>query len=178
MDEIIRQAIERVARGLLIKTVLVGKAVNVTDTQCDVEIEGAPTKTDVVLNAIEGTLDSFVTVVPKEASTVLIGVIENRKTDAFVICCSEVEKVIMKCGDAEYEFRDGLVASKVNDTVHKMTGSAHEIKTKDESLKKLLEDLLDELLMLTVTTSAGPSGTPINSPQLTNIKNRIPKLLS
>jgi len=178
MEEIIRQAIERVAQKVLINAVVVGTAKNVTDTQCDVIREGAPELLDVTLNAIEGNLPSYTTIVPKEGSVVLAGVIENRKREAFIVCCSEVEKVIWKCGNATYEFKDASVIKKVGDTVHAMTPNAHEIKTGKENLKAVLEDLIDEILKITVPTSAGPSGTPINAAAITAVKTRIPNLLS
>lgn len=45
-----------------------------------------------------------------------------------------------------------------------------------ESIKAILEDLLDAITQLTVTTGVGPSGTPINALDFTNIKTRINQL--
>lgn len=47
------------------------------------------------------------------------------------------------------------------------------IKKGGESLKKLISDLIDEINKITVTTYAGPSGTPINATLLTAIKTRL-----
>lgn len=162
MDEIIRQAIERVAKGLVVKTVLVGTAINVTDTQCDVNIEGAPAKTDVVLNAIEGTLDSYVTVVPEEGSIVLIGVIENRKTDAFVISCSKVKKVIGKIGTCQFVIDE----------------NGYQISRGGENLKQLMLDLVQANLNATYTNGGGTTFQTNNYLEFQNIQSRIPNLLT
>lgn len=45
-----------------------------------------------------------------------------------------------------------------------------------ESIKVILDDLLDAIAQLTVTTGMGPSGTPINALDFTNIKTRINQL--
>ena len=52
-----------------------------------------------------------------------------------------------------------------------------EIKSSQESLKSILEDLISAIEKVTVTTAMGPSGTPINIAEFTAIKNRIPNLL-
>lgn len=46
-----------------------------------------------------------------------------------------------------------------------------------KSLKSKLEELIDEIGKITVTTPVGPSGAPINLPQLTLIKTNLTELL-
>lgn len=45
-----------------------------------------------------------------------------------------------------------------------------------ESIKKLLDDLIDAITQITVPTGVGPSGTPINALNFTEIKTRINQL--
>ncbi len=115
------QAVEQATKKLLeryqVKGVVSGTAVNVRDTLCDVERENAPTLYDVRLNAIDNDLQSFVTVVPKDKSNVLVAVIENLKTEAVVVRCSEVQKVLLKIGtntvvmdDDGFIFNDGNIS--------------------------------------------------------------------
>lgn len=86
-----------------------GKCKNVTDAKCDVEREGdLPELPDVWLNAAKET-DNYVTIVPKESSGVLIGLMDGQRAEAFVIRCSEVEKVIWKIGTSTLEFKDGAI---------------------------------------------------------------------
>jgi len=47
-----------------------------------------------------------------------------------------------------------------------------------EKLKKFLEELIDEILKLTVPTGVGPSGTVINFSQFQLIKNKLNSILS
>lgn len=46
-----------------------------------------------------------------------------------------------------------------------------------KSLKSKLEELIDEIGKITVTTPVGPSGPPINVPQLSTIKGKLAELL-
>lgn len=51
------------------------------------------------------------------------------------------------------------------------------LKRGSESLKKIISDLLDSILQMTVTTGVGPSGTPINFAQFEQLKSRLNNLL-
>lgn len=87
----------------------------------------------------------------------------------------------------QIKFDDGLIINydrsgkvlnyKLGNTELNMTEDGFTIKRSTESLKKILEDLFDAILQLTVTTPMGPSGTPINAVTFTQIKQRIPNLL-
>lgn len=46
-----------------------------------------------------------------------------------------------------------------------------------ENLHDILSDLINAINMITVPTSAGPSGTPINAATFTKIANRLQKIL-
>ncbi len=99
LEQIIEQAILKHSRKLVIKQVLSGVAQNVGETTCEVIRDDSPTLYDVRLNAVEGGLNSNFTVYPVEGSPVLVAIIENMKTEAVIIRCSEVEKVTIKTGD-------------------------------------------------------------------------------
>lgn len=51
------------------------------------------------------------------------------------------------------------------------------IAVRGKSLKSKLEELIDEIGKITVTTPVGPSGPPINLPQLIDIKEKLNELL-
>lgn len=117
VEQAMKMAIGAIAGKHQLKGVVSGVAVNVRDTLCDVEREGAPTIYDVRLNAIDDDLQSYVTIVPKEKSNVLVAVIENLKTEAVVVRCSEVQKVLIKVGantavmnDDGLVFNDGKIS--------------------------------------------------------------------
>ena len=65
----------------------------------------------------------------------------------------------------------------IGDTKLTITANGYKITRGTESLTAILNDLFDQILALTVSTSSGPSGTPINAINFTAIKNRIPNLL-
>lgn len=98
-EDVFRQAIQQEAKKGLVKTIGWGTASKVTDTTCTVDREDAPILYGVLLNAIDYDLQSFVTIYPAEGSSVLVGIVENLKTEAVVLKCSEVEKVKLKIGE-------------------------------------------------------------------------------
>jgi hypothetical protein len=98
LEQAIQSAISAQADRRQIKQILSGTAMNVGETACDVLREDAPVVYGVRLNAIDDELESFVTIYPAEKSRVLIGIVENLKTEAVVLRCSEVEKVKLKVG--------------------------------------------------------------------------------
>jgi exosome complex RNA-binding protein Csl4 len=99
LEQAIQSAIQSQADRRQIRQIISGTARNVGETACDVEREDAPVIYGVRLNAIDDNLESFVTVYPKEGSFVLAGIVENLKTEAVVLRCSEVEKVKLKIGE-------------------------------------------------------------------------------
>lgn len=116
MDNELIELIKAVAKNNQVTAVVIGRAINVTDTLCNVERDGAPELIDVRLNALEEAQDNYTTIVPEEGSYVLAGVIENDRKEAFVALCSKPEKVIWKIGDHKFEysaagavFNDGTV---------------------------------------------------------------------
>lgn len=141
VEQAISEAVRVVSGKHQIKGVVSGTAVNVRDTLCDVEREGAPTIYDVRLNAIDDDLQSFVTVVPKEKSNVLVAVIECLKTEAVVVRCSEVQKVLLKIGantvvmdDDGFVFNDGKIAGlaklpKLIEWMQKVYSDLQNVKT-------------------------------------------------
>lgn len=56
--------------------------------------------------------------------------------------------------------------------------NANEPAALGETLKGLLEELIDGINAMTVPTPVGPSGTPINSATFTSIKTRLETILS
>lgn len=96
---------------------------------------------------------------------------------------SEVIRIKHSDGETRVELdADGNVFVVNNDgsKVHVGRGAenADEPAVLGETLKGLLEDLIDAINALTVPTPAGPSGTPTNSAQFSAIKGRLETMLS
>lgn len=99
LEQTIVEAMAGVAGQRQLKAVCWGVAKDITDTSCTVERTEAPTLYDVLLNAVDDDLQSYVTIYPKEGSNVLVAIIENQRTQAVVLRCSEVEKLKVKIGE-------------------------------------------------------------------------------
>lgn len=164
MGEHLQRIIEKIGDRRAIKAVVMGKATEVTDTSCTVTREDAPELHGVTLNAVyDGALESFVTIVPKEGSDVLAGIIEGQKAEAFIVQCSEVEKVIWKVGDTALTF----------------DAAGWEIKRQNETLKKILADLIKAIRKVTANTNVGPTLIPlINDASFEQLNNRLNDLFS
>ena len=72
-----------------------------------------------------------------------------------------------------------------NVSIHNKDGSkvnvglgADEAAVRGDTLKSLLEELIDTINALTVPTGVGPSGTPINIADFTAVKNKLKNFLS
>lgn len=70
----------------------------------------------------------------------------------------------------------GSAIVKSGTTEHRITDSGHTVKRGTESVKKILEDLIDAILAETHPTAVGPTGPPINAAVYQAIKLRIPTL--
>lgn len=107
---------------------------------------------------------------PVKDSSVIVARIED-SDQLFVAMYSEIEEVKTTLEDHIIKLdKDGL-------SIDLSTGK-FELKNNQENLKSLITDLVSEIMKITVTTGTGPSGTPINMPQLQKISQRIPKLFT
>lgn len=93
---------------------------------------------------------------PTVGSRVLIGLINNQGNNSFLIWSEETEEWAHKVGKAEMEMKnDGFV-----------------LEAQGESLKKVLNDFIDEVNKIIVV-----NGTTINVGAVTAIKQRLNKIL-
>jgi hypothetical protein len=155
LEQAIGNAIKSQAGKMQIKTVCWGVVTEVTETTCTVERNEAPTLYDVLLNAIDDNLQSYVTVYPKEGSNVLVAIVENLKTEAVIVKCSEVEKVKIKIGEQTLMMdKEGFVfnAGK-NDGLVKIGNMV-------DWMKKLHSDL-QTLKNLLLTHPVAGNGSPL-----------------
>lgn len=98
----------------------------------------------------------------------------NEGSTLFNIKDKEV-KVIIKDGfeaiisDAKTSFKKGSLAFEMD--------KKFKIAVNEKSLKSKLEELIDEIGKITVTTPVGPSGPPINLNKFITMKNNLAELL-
>lgn len=118
----------------------VGTAVNVSGSKCDVEIEGEPALYDVRFHAIEDTLGNKIVIKPKDGSKVIVGVISNLATEAFIEQCSEIDEVLIIADDKQY----------------KLNSSGHLIKGGDDTLKQVIDLVIEAVQVIVVIQGRNP----------------------
>ena len=105
-------------------------------------------------------LDSIL-IKPKKGATCLIGLIDNNPTTPFLIWANETEEYSIKVENTELKMDNGFLLKKENET-----------------LAKLMTDLLQEIQkMKFLTTSGGPTTRLINKEKFKAIGNRFKNLL-
>ena len=172
------------------ETVFYGEvsAVNEGSRTCTVVMEDIPYE-NVLLYAVENTELKGQVLIPRIGSTVLMERIANDRY--FVAMFSEVAKVLLTIGENTIvEVSEECVriqsgekttvtadAEKcllqVGESVVKATEKGLTFIKGGAGLKKTLEELIDAITKLTVTTGVGPSGVPINAADFIKIKQGL-----
>lgn len=104
-------------------------------------------------------LESLV-IKPKKGSTCLIGLIENDSTKPFLIWANELESYEIKVEDTEFKIQEGFLLKKENET-----------------LAKLMSDLLKEIQKMKFTTNTGSTIKLVNQLQFKELEKRFKNLL-
>jgi len=134
IEEIFKQAVLRSKKTDEKFSLIVGTVIAIDGDTCTVDdYEG------VRLNAIIDDLTSQMTVYPVVGSKVVIGRLEG-EDDAFLIRTSEIDRVIVKMDEHLFEMKAG-----------KFT-----IKSREINLKAILNDTLERLQSMIITTPSGP----------------------
>ena len=101
-----------------------------------------------------------VNVKPKVGSNCLIGFINNSETLPFLIMAEVVEEIDVKSEHCQLKVNDGFLLKKENET-----------------LKKLMVDLLQEIQKMKFTTNTGSTIKLVNQPEFLSIENRFKDFL-
>ena len=101
-----------------------------------------------------------VDVKPKVGSNCLIGFINNSETLPFLIMADEVEEIDVNVDKCQFNINDGFLLKKQNET-----------------LAKLMSDLLKEIQKMKFTTNTGSTILLVNKPQFLSIENRFKDFL-
>ena len=130
----------------------------------------------VILNAITGDENGMI-LFPKDECNVVIGSIDG-PGEWTLIKASELTKAIIKIDNVSYKISSEEVNVQNGSVVFNIGTSVYKVNTASESLFQLLKDCFTYLTELTVATSTGPSGTPINVADFTNLLTRLNNLLA
>jgi len=126
---------------------------------------------------------------PLDSGEIVACLMDNRAEDGVILGAIYTESVApdAKSKDIfQVKFGDGLTAAysradkkldlKLDNCEVIMTATGFTIKKSTDSLKKILDDLIDQIKLITVTTPNGPSGTPINAVAFDPIKTSVDNL--
>lgn len=155
LEEVFSKFLQKHAAASAIKTIGVGTAKDVDEHSCTVLRDGRPELHDVLFHAGEAMPGNYITEVPKEGSEVIYGIIDNQDTEAVIIKCSEIQKLLVKVGNTKYE----------------LTDAGHLIEKDNDTAAKVISDFIDEVMKIVVINGRSPS-----IPALTNIKTRLNKI--
>ncbi len=133
------------AKKAAVEANIIGKAINIREAVCDVEVNGEATLLDVRLHCIEDTLKSKFVVKPKDKSLVIVGIISNLKTERFIVQCSEIEEVITHIEDVQCSINSKGVL----------------IKKGDDSLKEVLSLIIEATNQIAVVIGNNPDYTKL-----------------
>jgi hypothetical protein len=134
------------------------KAVDKTNNTCDVEFNGMELG-EIRLQAIIKPGTKGLIIYPLVNSLVIVQRL-GRSGDFFITMFSEVEEVLYKVGNATMS----------------ITNAGFLFQHQSETIKKILDDVLDEIGRIIVPTNVGPSGIPINKPAFDAIKIRVAQI--
>lgn len=172
------------------ETVFYGEvsAVNEGSRTCTVVMEDIPYE-NVLLYAVENTELKGQVLIPRIGSTVLVERIANDRY--FVVMFSEIDKVLLTIGEktkAEISEENISIQTgdkttvtvdaqncllQVGESMVKATEKGLTFVKGGAGLKKTLEELIDAITKLTVTTGVGPSGVPVNVADFIKIKRGL-----
>lgn len=139
-----------------IRVVGVGTATDIGENSCTVLRDGQPELLDVRFHATEDTPGSRIIEIPADQSSVIYAIIENQVTEAVLVKCSEIEKVMIRIGEMEYHIdKDGCL-----------------IRFGDDTLGNVLGNVIDEINKIIVINGRSPNVTVLNQ-----LKTKIKKIL-
>ena len=152
----VQNAVEKFAQGLslafdklAIKTVKVGTVKDVDGYKtCTVVLDDKLELFKVRLNAIETSITNQLCIKPKEGSKVLVGIIENIKTEAVILSCSEVEEFFVHIGSAILRVKENKV---------KITAGNEDLKDALVDLKAEVKKISSELQKVVVLYGTSPN---------------------
>lgn len=151
-------------------------AVNESDRTCTVKVENVEYEDVRLYGIVKGDLKGFC-FIPKIGSQVLAGRI-GESNELFIAMFTEVDKAILTIGEKmnlTVEAENYCIQAK--NTIIRATPTGMTFVREGSGLKKTLENLIDAITKLTVTTGVGPSGTPINVSDFIKIKQDLSNYL-
>ena len=155
-EELLQRVIDRSQRQNAIKTIGLGTVDTVDESSCVLLRKGQPKLYDVRFHATEAKPGSRIVEIPAAGSSVIYAIIENEATEAVILKCSEVTKVLIEIGKVKYVIDE----------------KGHFIANDTDTLADVLKSLIEEIQKIVVINGRGP-----NIAKLTLLSNSLTKIL-
>lgn len=150
--------------------------VNVAERTCTVKVDQVSYE-DVRLYGVVKSERKGFCFIPKSGSVVLVGRIDG-SNELFVILFTEIDQVLLTIGDRMlFSLDEAACEVQMDTSLVKVTANGLTFSRGKSGLKKTLEQLVDAICRLTVTTATGPSGTPINAADFIKVKDDLSNYL-
>jgi len=130
----------------------------------------------VLLNAIAGE-DNGLLLIPDDDSEVIIGSVDG-DGQWILLRPGKLRSMKVTIGNVVYSADSTQLSIQNGDTIINLTDSLVKVTTASESLYQLLKDCFTYITALTVPTSTGPSGVPINVADFNSLITRLDNLLA
>lgn len=174
-DEIqqIKEELDLFARKRGPAALIAVKVLSVNESECTVEVEfdGGAKIDDVQLRSVVKTGNKVV-LLPKVNSIVLISSI-NKSNEYYVVAVEEVTGIINLIDDVSVKVTGTDVTTEIKTVKYTIDQDGFLLKKGTETMKKIMDDLLQGIQVLTVNTNVGPSSVPINVATFAAIKVRV-----
>jgi len=111
LEGVIEEMIERASSRIIPVTISQGKVESVDREKktCKVTRSQMPTLFNVRLNAVAEPHEDVVTTYPQVGSRVLVAMVENIETDAYVLTCDKIDSIEGKTGDSNFRIAQDII---------------------------------------------------------------------
>lgn len=92
-EKSLKQAVEAIMKSQQHSPLFIGKVKTISGETCVIERDGYDDLTDVRINIVEKSLQSFFKVTPKQGAEVLVLQLDTAGTDAIIVKCAEIDKI-------------------------------------------------------------------------------------
>jgi len=120
--------------------------------------------------------DDGILILPSAGSTVQV--LFSTLNAPAVIQYSQVDKVLIIAGDTELSMTDGTVQVMQGEAVFTITNGMFNFTNGSQNLTTILQDILQHIAALTVSTGTGPSSVPVNIADFNNDLTNLNQILN
>jgi len=171
-EELLLRVIDKSHRQKAIRTIGMGSASQITENNCVVLRDGQPELHDVRFHATETKPGSRIVEIPADNSSVIYAIIENQATEAVILKCSEIEKVIIEVDKAKYEVNKNGISMVADDAKYELDASGHLIAKGSDTLGYVLQKFIEIVQKIIVVNGKGP-----DIAALSNLSIQLSKIL-